>query len=191
MIKRRFPVLSGRIESTRRAARPHLHGTTSGYTMRQDPAMTEPEWKRLAREYGGIDERGNLRVDGRFLIDTVAEPEGRITARLITPLAAGIYTDDLQPKRPPFLFDRARDGRVILPGRWFLAVIENIRDDPTRPAAERDLAARARNAGEFQDAHVAASQVTRMSITWAATGEEVGCELLLPPFTLTINLRGF
>jgi hypothetical protein len=168
-----------------------MHGTASGSIMRQDPMMTEPEWIRLARQYGGMDEHGNLLADGRVLIEAVDEAERRITARLITPLRAGIYTDDLQRKPPPFLFDRTRDGRVMLPGRWFVTVLEGIRDDPTRPAAERALAARARTAGQFLDVMIPAFLVTRTTVTWSATGEEVECELLSPPLTLTIRLQGF
>ncbi len=136
------------------------------------------------------DEQGNLPVDGQFVVQRVDVVKGQITVRLLTPARADLYTEDL-PKSPPYRFDRAPDGRVRLPWRWFASMLERLRDEPARPATDRAWAARVLNTGAFRDVLAPSSHVIQAKVTVASTGHEVECELLVPPARFVISLQDF
>lgn len=45
--------------------------------------------------------------------------KGQIVVRLVTPMLAPLYTEDLEPQVSAVQFDRAADGEIIIPGRWW------------------------------------------------------------------------
>ena len=151
----------------------------------------EEEWLRRARELGGVDERGNLRLTGMCLIKEFDEPGRRIVVELITPMKAPVYSDALERATPPLRFSRSPDGMILIPGRWFLTVLEAIRDDDSRPEKERALARVARNIGRFADVKVPTSRVQMVRGLWRETGEEVEIEVLVPPVTMSGHLIGY
>ena len=109
--------------------------------MSQD--VPEPAWLQEARELGGVDENNNLKLSGLMVLESIDAATRTATLRLVTPLAAGFYDEELRPKSGPVRFDRDETGAIILPTRLFLAKLEAIRDDPGRADAERALAATA------------------------------------------------
>jgi hypothetical protein len=46
-------------------------------------------------------------------------------------------------------------------------------------------------AGEIEDVIVSAALVRRTEVTWRGTGQEVACELILPPLRLVVHFKGF
>ena len=69
-------------------------------------------WKELAREHGFVNEEGHFAL-GRFVVDE--SDENHLHMQFITPLPAGLYTEnDLQLKTPPILFERTSTGEIIL-----------------------------------------------------------------------------
>jgi hypothetical protein len=75
-------------------------------------------WRALAEAHGVRD--GEL---GRGVVELI---DGEPWFRLITPLRADPYTDDLKQKVPPICFDRTLDGVLRLPGRQWAHVYEEI-----------------------------------------------------------------
>jgi hypothetical protein len=149
-----------------------------------------PEWQQLARRLGGIDAQNNVRLNGMVMIQAIDEAAQMIEVRLITPIRAGFYDEDLSRKSPPVRFDRTPAGHVAIPGRWFLDALEAIRDDPARSATERALARTARQYGGCDDVHVTENGVQLVDILLPETGESILCEVLVPPITLRVQLVG-
>jgi len=72
--------------------------------------------------------------------------EGVITIRFVTPVPAGLYSEDLKPKAPPILFDRRPSGEIILPGRWWQYMFEKLSEsDDVPPDVRRTAAIMARS----------------------------------------------
>ena len=91
-------------------------------------------WTDLAREHGYADEDGNITAMGRFAVRGVREdPEPILMMETVTPIIAPAYTDELEEKEPPILFDRTDAGEIIIPGRWIASVFEAVRDDASDP----------------------------------------------------------
>jgi hypothetical protein len=150
----------------------------------------QPEWIRLARELGAVDERGNLKFD-RVRLEEIDLIAGRITLELITPFRAPTLTDDLQTMPPPFIFDRAADGHHVLsPVRRLRSALEILSNDPGLSPAERAMVADARNHGVFYDALVPLSKVTQIVGRTSSVGEEFDTEVVIPPAKFIFNLRG-
>ena len=106
-------------------------------------------------------------------------------------MKAPVYSDALERATPPLRFSRSPDGMILIPGRWFLTVLEAIRDDDSRPEKERALARVARNIGRFADVKVPTSRVQMVRGLWRETGEEVEIEVLVPPVTMSVHLIGY
>ncbi len=73
-------------------------------------------WLAMARKYGVVGDEGRFGF-GRCVLERA--DAHRWTVRFITPVPAGLYTEDLRPKVPPIQFDRTSAGEIILPGRSF------------------------------------------------------------------------
>ncbi len=104
--------------------------------MRKITRQEAAEWMALARAHGFTDADGRVAL-GRFVV--AQDPDGRVRLTFVTPVIAGAYTEDLQPKTPPILFDRTPDGRIILPGRWWQHLFERAAEDESIPAEARRL----------------------------------------------------
>jgi hypothetical protein len=67
-------------------------------------AATQEEaerWTALAEAHGFTNETGDVAL-GRFIVESV--DESGLTLRFITPLVAGLYTEELEKKTPPVMF---------------------------------------------------------------------------------------
>ncbi len=126
--------------------------------MRQVTQEEADEWMSLARQYGFATEEGSFAL-GRFIVEETSGAE--ICLQFITPVPAGLYTEQLQPKTPPIQFDRTPAGEIILPGRWWQHMFECLSEDVEVP----------------EDVRRKAKAMARHSFTGDA---------LLPPTTETI-----
>lgn len=152
------------------------------------PEETE-EWRALARQYGFVNEQGDFAL-GRFVFEKFGLERagaGRVYVRFITPVTAGLYTEDLQRRTPPILFDRTSEGQVIIPGRWWQSSFERFSEDPAAPADVRRQAARIARHGRFSDAVLPADVETIAILVPDEKGEPVPHEAL-PPGTRAIIL---
>src|SRR5262245_48988812 len=107
--------------------------------MRKITRQEAEQWTDLARRRGFINDKGSIAL-GRFTIEPGSRP---MQVRLLTPMVAGEYTDDLQRKQPPVLFDRTATGEIVLPGRWWKHMFEKMADAEDRPADIRHPAVKA------------------------------------------------
>jgi hypothetical protein len=94
--------------------------------MRPVTAQEAERWLSLAEEHGFTDDDGDIAI-GRFRV--ARADASMITIRFITPIVAGLYTDDLHEKQPPVMFDRTASGEIIIPGRWWQHLFEQLSDD--------------------------------------------------------------
>ncbi len=147
----------------------------------------EPDWVREARALGGIDENNNLRLNGLVVIDSIDIASQTVALRLVTPLKAGLHDEELRPKSAPILFDRDETGMRVIPGRWFLEMLEAIREDPGRSTEERDLAATVLLNGIVEDGRVSAERIRCERVSLPETGEWIEWEILLPPMKFVLR----
>jgi hypothetical protein len=77
-------------------------------------------WMALAQERGR-QRQGEVAL-GRFHVEET--PNGQLRLTFLTPVVAGTYSEELQRKTPPILFDRTPEGQIIVPGRWWQAMFE-------------------------------------------------------------------
>ena len=114
-----------------------MGGEEKVQNMRQVTQEEADEWMSLAREYGFTTEDGFAL--GRFIVEEMAGQE--IYLQFITPLAAGLHTEQLESKTPPIQFDRTPAGEIIIPGRWWAHMFElvseaaNVPEDLRRKSA--------------------------------------------------------
>lgn len=148
--------------------------------------ISESEWHQRARELGLVDAAGYIKPNV-VLIHGVDESGDIVMAELVTPLRAPEYTEDLQRKSPPWRFNRTADGRVVLPGRWFVEVFAAIRDDATRRHEERAIAARASAVSSLEDVVLPDGCVVIEHAIKRPDGV-ISCEMLLPPVTFNVQL---
>lgn len=153
-----------------------------------DSIPPEPEWLGEARALGFVTKHGI--VPNASMVEGVNLETGAVTVRLMTPLRAAVYAEDLERKRPPYRFDRTPDGQgAILRGRWFIAALEALRDKPTNPPEWRSFAAVALS-GELSDSVLPIEHVIMDKILLVRTGETVDCEYVFPPHTIIIRCPG-
>ncbi|MBI2073132.1 MAG: hypothetical protein HYT81_08895 [Gemmatimonadetes bacterium] len=150
------------------------------------------EWTALARRYGFVNEQGDFAlgrfVFGKFGLERVGA--ARLYVRFITPVPAGLYTEDLQRKTPPILFDRTAEGQVILPGRWWQGNFERLSEDPQAPADVRQHAARLARHARFSDALLPASVETIAILAPDERGELAPHEAVPPGTEAVILVAG-
>ncbi len=107
--------------------------------MRLPTRQETEEWCALARDHGFLNDEGQFDL-GKFLV-VEGEGESSIGIKFITPVAAGSYTEDmLQRKSPPVLFERTAEGDIILPGRWWVSMLEALSDNDDLSAEDRERA---------------------------------------------------
>lgn len=109
----------------------------------------------------------------------------------MTPLLAGRYTEDLAPKTPPIRFDRAPDGRLLVPGRWWQRTFERTAEEPEDPALTADERAWFRlfaYVGDFADTLLPADTDT-IEVAALVNGRPVMHEALPPGTVLSLVVR--
>lgn len=172
---------SENVVDVRIGSRRAMVGEPRGRRLRR---VTEEEAERseaLAREYGFVNERGDL-IPGRIRIERVTPGEIHIT--LLTPAPAEARIGDLQAKPPPILFDRLPSGEIVLPGRWTKYVLEFLHRDPTvSPEIRAALPQPAQVL--FPNVILPPDVETVMFLIPDSTGKEIPYEAL-PPLTQII-----
>jgi hypothetical protein len=108
--------------------------------MRAVTADETRRWTELAEEHGFSDEDGSIAL-GRFVMTD--RRSDRFEIKIVTPLLARRYTEDLREKSPPIMFDRTPDGEIIIPGRWWQELFERLSEDAVIPDENAALAFRA------------------------------------------------
>ena len=106
--------------------------------MRKITRAEYERWIAMAREHGFVNEEGQVAL-GRFTLE--ASDEGHLTLRFLTPVPAGLYSEELQKKTPPIMFDRTETGEIILPGRWWQLMFEKLSKESSVPPDVRRTAA--------------------------------------------------
>jgi len=146
-------------------------------------------WLAVARQYGVVDDEGRFAF-GRYVLERA--DAHRWTVRFITPVPAGLYTEDLRPKVPPIQFDRTPAGEIILPGRLWQSTFERLSDDPTVPPDVRRVAATVGRTVSISDCLLPADQETVLIGAPDEQGAMIPHEAL-PPGTcveFTLTARG-
>lgn len=154
--------------------------------MRKITQQEADEWMALAYEHGYVSEDGEVAL-GRFQVEQVTE--GRLRLTLITPVIAGKYSEELQPKTPPIMFDRTPEGNIILPGRWWQHMFERMAGDGDIPAEERRLGGIAARHVFVGDALLPPDRDTIAMSAPDESGEYVTHEALPPGTVIYLDLR--
>jgi hypothetical protein len=118
--------------------------------MRKITKAEADRWTDLAAQHGFINEDGDVAI-GRFVIEDAAGWSGGMTLRIITPIVASDYTEDLIKKTPPIKFDRNEAGEIILPGRWWAHMFERVGESPELSDEAALAASRLAREASFHD----------------------------------------
>jgi hypothetical protein len=141
-------------------------------------------WTSLANEHGYVTDDGNILI-GRYTIEEGLRSDS-MSIRVIIPIIAGPYTDLLERKTPPIMFDRTDDGRIVLPGRWWQRLFEKVSEDES---VDDDLAAYAAAASRqlvFEDVYLPADfeTISFLAALVDSDGDEPVQHEAIPPDTI-------
>ena len=78
-------------------------------------------------------------VLGRFIVED--RDENGLVLCVVTPIPAGLDAEKHQLKTPPIMFDRTPADEIVVPGRWWQLMFENVSADAAAPAEMRQMAA--------------------------------------------------
>ena len=95
-------------------------------------------WAALAREHGFGSTEGRFAL-GRFIVE--GRDEDGLVLYVITPIPAGLDSQNVPAKGPPIMFDRTPAGDIIVPGGWWQLMFEQVTQDESMPTAMREMAA--------------------------------------------------
>jgi hypothetical protein len=154
--------------------------------MRRVTAEEAAYWQELAEEHGFTDEDGNIAL-GRFRVERV--DRNTIALRFITPIVAGLYTDGLEEKQPPIMFDRTANGEIIIPGRWWQHMFEKLSETDDDEDIRRTAFSAAHGAVRFHDSHIPSDVETIRFLAPNASGQLVLHEALPPGGTIHMELN--
>ena len=154
--------------------------------MRKITQQEADEWLVLARECGFVSDDGEVAL-GRFQVQEARNGHLRLT--FLTPVVAGTYSAELQRKSPPILFDRTPEGQIIIPGRWWQSMFENLAATKSGPADERRLSAIVARHVFVEDALLPPETDTIEMRVPDEHGAYVTHEALPPGTALCVNLR--
>jgi hypothetical protein len=153
--------------------------------MRPVTAAEVEAWSALARRHGFMNEAGDFAF-GRYIVETTAG--GDVSIVFITPVPAGLYTEDLQPKTPPIRFDRTSGGEIILPGRGWQRTFERISEDETAPPEIRHIAGLAARHVQATDARLPPDTETIAILAPDDQGRMIPHEALPPGTRVSLQL---
>ena len=162
-----------------------MQGEGKAHKMRRVTQEEADEWMSLAHGYGFAGEKGFAL--GRFIVEEMEE--GEIYLQFITPVPAGLYTEQLEPKPPPIQFDRTAAGEIILPGRWWVHMFELLSEDAEAPEDVRRTAATASRRVSFSDAFLPPTTETILISAPNKEGEMVPTEALPPRTRVRVNIQ--
>jgi hypothetical protein len=153
----------------------------------RDVTQEEGErWTALAEQHGFTDEAGGIAL-GRFTVESIDEQS--VLLRVITPIVAGGYTDGLEKKEPPILFDRTPNGQIIIPGRWWQHLFEKVSDDADLDEESSKAAAAFARTSAFGDALLPLDFETISFLVPDGSGNPVVHEALPPEGTIRVELH--
>lgn len=139
------------------------------------------QWMSLAQEHGFASEKGFAL--GRFVAEGMES--GNLKIRFVTPMPAGLYSEDLRPKEPPMMFDRLATGEIIFPGRWWQDMFEKLSEAEEVPDEVRRNAALTARVIDMSDGFLPADTDTVEIRASDAQGNLVAHEAL-PPNTIAL-----
>ena len=82
---------------------------------------------------------GGRFVLGRFIVED--RDENGLVLCVVTLIPAGLDAEKHQLKTPPVMFDRTPADEIVVPGRWWQLMFENVSADAAAPAEMRQMAA--------------------------------------------------
>lgn len=94
-------------------------------------------WRALAQRHGFGSAEGRFAL-GRFVVED--RDENGLVLAVITPILAGLDAGDAQLEARPVMFDRTRADEIVVPGRWWQVMLENVSEDTAAPAEMRQMA---------------------------------------------------
>ena len=150
------------------------------------PERDAESWLALARAHGFGSSEGRFAL-GRFIVEGRAA-EG-LVLRVITPIPAGLHSQNTRAKTPPILFDRTPAGEIIVPGGWWRLMFQQVTQDPSAPAAMRQMAATIAATIVCHDARLPADTDTIEILPTDSEGHVVPHEALPPGTQLRIRLH--
>ena len=110
--------------------------------MRRVTQQEGENWRALAQQHGFGSAEGRF-VLGRFIVE--ARDENDLVLCVVTPIPAGLDAETLQLKAQhkalPVMFDRTPADEIVVPGRWWQLMFENVSTDAAAPAEMRQMAA--------------------------------------------------
>jgi hypothetical protein len=153
--------------------------------MRQITEQEAREWIELAEAYGFYDKDRGLAL-GRFIVNDADNKSMEL--RFITPVIASEFSDTLEKKTPPIMFDRTDSGEIILPGRWWQRMFEKVASGD-HDQKMRGLAHRAARGGLIvADTYVPREVETIQILSANDNGEMVPFEALPPGGTIRLAI---
>ena len=99
--------------------------------MRRVTPQEREHWRALAQHHG-FGSAENRFVLGRFVVED-RDGDGLVLC-VVTPIPAGLGGE----KR---MFDRTPADEIVVPGRWWQLMFENVSEDVSAPAQMRQMAA--------------------------------------------------
>jgi hypothetical protein len=106
--------------------------------MRRVTPQEREHWRALAQHHG-FGSAENRFVLGRFVVED--RDEDGLVLRVVTPIPAGLDGEKRQLERPAVMFDRTPADEIVVPGRWWQLMFENVSEDASAPAEMRQMAA--------------------------------------------------
>ena len=106
--------------------------------MRRVTQQEGERWRTLAQQHGFGRAEGRF-VLGRFIVED--RDENGLVLCVVTPIPAGLDAEKHQLKTRPVMFDRTPADEIVVPGRWWQLMFENVSADAAAPAEMRQMAA--------------------------------------------------
>jgi len=106
--------------------------------MRRVTQQEGESWRALAQRHGFGSAEGRF-VLGRFIVED--RDENDLVLCVVTPIPAGLDAETPQLKALPVMFDRTPADEIVVPGRWWQLMFENVSADAAAPAEMRQMAA--------------------------------------------------
>ena len=106
--------------------------------MRRVTQQEGESWRALAQQHGFGSAEGRF-VLGRFIVED--RDENGLLLCVVTPIPAGLDAEKAQNETLPVIFKRTPADEIVVPGRWWQMMFENVSADAAAPAEMRQMAA--------------------------------------------------
>jgi hypothetical protein len=105
--------------------------------MRRVTQQEGESWRALAQQHGFGSAEGRF-VLGRFIVED--RDENGLLLCVVTPIPAGLDAEKAQIETLPVMFNRTPADEIVVPGRWWQMMFENVSADAAAPAEMRQMA---------------------------------------------------